>query len=261
MQNSKIGTGFRRGGLIALAITTIITSACGGGGGGGSSASTANGSTGSTGNDAAATANSAPTISAAPTTEAAVGSAYTLSPQANDADGDTLAFSIQNKPVWAEFSTTTGQLSGTPNAQSTGATSDIVISVSDGKASAALPSFSITVAATVAGPASPAETPAEAPVADPSASPGVSAGAGVALSWDVPTRTIDGETLANLSGYRIHYGTSANAMVRAIEIQSSGANNFTVQDLPAGTYYFAVRAITSAGVQSKLSNVITRVVS
>ncbi len=172
-----------------------------------------------------------------------MGQAYALAPAANDADGDMLAFSIQNKPAWAQFSTSTGRLTGTPNAQSAGATSNIVISVSDGKVSASLSAFSITVAAAGASP--------------PSGAPGKS----VALSWDVPTRTVDGGTLSNLSGYRIHYGTNANALVRAIELQSSGQNNFTVQNLPAGTYYFAVRAITDTGVESKLSNVISRVVS
>lgn len=83
----------------------------------------------------------------------------------------------------------------------------------------------------------------------------------MALSWDVPTRTVDGETLGDLSGYRIHYGANADALVGAIEVQSSGANSFTVQNLPSGTYYFAVRAVTASGVESELSNVISRVVS
>ena len=242
MQRSIFGKWPRRGGLIALAITTILTSACGGGGGGDSSASTANSGTGS---GASAGANSPPTISATPATQASVGAAYTLAPQASDADGDTLAFSIQNKPTWAQFSTSTGQLSGTPNAQSS--TANIVISVSDGTVSAALPAFSITV-----GTASAAATPsAPTPVS----------GSNVALAWDVPTRTVDGATLGNLTGYRIHYGTNASALVQAIEVQSAGANAFTVQNLPAGTYYFAVRAVTSNGVESELSNIISRIVS
>jgi hypothetical protein len=242
MQRSIFGKWPRRGGLIALAITTILTSACGGGGGGGgdSSASTAN-----AGGGANAGANSPPTISATPATQASVGAAYTLAPQASDADGDTLAFSIQNKPTWAQFSTSTGQLTGTPNAQS--ATANIVISVSDGTASAALPAFSITVGTATAAAA-------------PSAPTAVS-GRSVALAWDVPTRSVDGTTLGDLAGYRIHYGTNANALVQAIEVQSAGANSFTVQNLPAGTYYFAVRAITATGVESDLSNIISRSVS
>lgn len=238
MQRFTFGTWARRSGLLALAMTTILTSACGGGGGGDSSASSAN-------SGANAGANAPPTISATPATQASVGSNYSLAPQANDADGDSLAFSIQNKPNWAQFSTSTGQLTGTPNAQ--GATANIVISVSDGTVSAALPAFSITV-----GAASAAATPS---------APTAVSGRSVALAWDVPTRTVDGATLGDLTGYRIHFGTNANALVQAIEVQSAGANTFTVQNLPAGTYYFAVRAITSNGVESELSNIISRIVS
>jgi len=243
MQRATIGKWLRRGGWLALAMTTIITSGCGGGDGDSSGGSASDGGN----NDGVSSGtNSAPTISASPASQATVGRAYTLTPRADDTDGDALAFSIQNKPRWAQFSTATGQLSGTPNAQSTGSTSNIVISVSDGKVSAMLPAFSITVTAASGQP----------PSAPPSGSSKV-----VALSWDVPTHTVDGEALANLSGYRIHYGTNANALVTAIEVKSSGVNSFLVEDLPAGTYYFAVRAITSTGVQSQLSNVITRVVS
>jgi len=240
MHVSTIGKGLRRGGLLALAMTTIMTAGCGGGGGGGGGSASATDANNS-GPSSSASGNSAPTISASPATQATVGAAYSLTPEASDADGDTLAFSIQNRPTWAQFSTATGRLSGTPT--SVGETAGIVISVSDGTTNAALPSFSITVAVTTTTP------------------PATSGGRGVALSWDVPTQTDDGATLNDLSGYRIHYGASSNALVKAIELSSSGLNSFTVQDLPAGTYYFAVRALTASGAESKLSNVITRTVS
>jgi hypothetical protein len=243
----KVDFGKLRGGFIALAMTTIITAGCGGGGGGGSASASNGGSSGSSGSTGgSASANTAPTITGSPTTQVSVGSAYSLAPQANDADGDTLAFSIENKPTWAQFSTATGQLTGTPAAQES--TSNIVITVSDGKASASLPAFSITVAtAAASGSASPG-----------SAAP---SGPGVSLSWDVPTRTEDGETLQDLAGYRIHFGTNQSALVSSIEVQSAGSNNFTVQNLRPGTYYFAVRAVAANGSESKLSNIISRVVS
>jgi predicted phage tail protein len=86
-------------------------------------------------------------------------------------------------------------------------------------------------------------------------------GPGVQLSWDVPTRTEDGETLQNLAGYRIHFGRNQNALVSSIEVASAGQNSFTVQNLPKGTYYFAVRAFTASGEESKLSNIISRTIS
>ena len=95
----------------------------------------------------AAPTNSAPTISGAPPTTATVGVAYAFTPSASDANGDALSFSIANKPAWAAFSTATGALTGTPAAGNVGATSGIVIRVSDGKATTSLPAFTITVAA------------------------------------------------------------------------------------------------------------------
>jgi hypothetical protein len=88
-----------------------------------------------------------PTIAGMPGTTATVGMSYTFTPVADDVDGDTLVFSITNKPGWAMFSQSTGQLSGNPAAGDVGTTSGIVISVSDGTSSTALPAFSLQVVA------------------------------------------------------------------------------------------------------------------
>jgi hypothetical protein len=93
-------------------------------------------------------ANQTPVISGTPSASADVGKLYSFTPTATDADPDTtLTFSISNKPSWAGFSTSTGTLSGTPASTDVGATSGIVISVSDGTATASLPAFTITVKA------------------------------------------------------------------------------------------------------------------
>ncbi len=90
--------------------------------------------------------NDAPTISGTPATSVAQGAAYSFIPTAADVDvGTTLTFSIANKPVWATFNTATGALTGTPTNTDVGATAGIVISVSDGALSAALPAFTLTV--------------------------------------------------------------------------------------------------------------------
>ncbi|HEY9042199.1 MAG TPA: Ig-like domain-containing protein, partial [Rheinheimera sp.] len=90
--------------------------------------------------------NRAPTIGGAPATTVLQGNAYSFVPTASDADNDTLSFSITNLPVWAQFNTSTGALSGTPTAEHIGTTAGIVITVTDGEASASLQAFSITVA-------------------------------------------------------------------------------------------------------------------
>jgi hypothetical protein len=89
----------------------------------------------------------APTISGIRPTGAIVGVQYNFQPKASDPDGNTLTFSITGKPAWATFSATTGKLSGTPSSANTGTFPNIVIKVSDGTSSAALPSFTITVRA------------------------------------------------------------------------------------------------------------------
>lgn len=89
--------------------------------------------------------NDDPSISGTPTTTVDSDSEYSFTPTSEDVDDDTLTFSVQNKPSWASFNTSTGKLSGTPTESDAGTHSDIEISVSDGTVSASLSSFAITV--------------------------------------------------------------------------------------------------------------------
>ncbi|MDN3389422.1 Ig-like domain-containing protein, partial [Pseudoalteromonas sp. APC 4017] len=89
--------------------------------------------------------NDAPTIGGVPALNVDQDALYSFTPTANDIDGDSLTFSISNKPSWANFDSSTGQLSGTPSNDDVGMTSNIVISVSDGAITAALSSFNLTV--------------------------------------------------------------------------------------------------------------------
>ncbi|HEY4368490.1 MAG TPA: putative Ig domain-containing protein [Steroidobacteraceae bacterium] len=178
--------------------------------------------------------NTAPKISGSPLTSIKAGSAYSFTPTASDANKDSLTFSIANKPSWATFSTANGKLSGTPTAAQVGSYGSVTIKVSDGKAAAALPAFSINVLA--AGSATGTAT----------------------LSWTPPTQNTDGTTLTNLSGYRIYYGTSSSALNQTIQVSGAGMSRYVVDDLAPATYYFAVKAVTSAGTESSLSNVASK---
>jgi hypothetical protein len=89
--------------------------------------------------------NRTPVINGSPAVTAVSGAQYSFTPTASDADGDTLTFSIENKPTWASFNTATGALTGTA---STGIYTNIIISVRDGIAYAELPAFSITIEST-----------------------------------------------------------------------------------------------------------------
>jgi len=93
----------------------------------------------------AATPPPLPTISGTPPTRVTAGTAYTFQPTASSPSGGTLTFSISGKPSWATFNSGTGSLSGTPAAANAGTSTGIVITVSNGTASASLPAFAITV--------------------------------------------------------------------------------------------------------------------
>ncbi|RDH92031.1 MAG: hypothetical protein DIZ77_04435 [endosymbiont of Seepiophila jonesi] len=96
-------------------------------------------------NDGGGTTNQAPAISGSPAGNVAEGSTYSFTPNASDADGDALVFSISNPPSWASFNTGTGNLSGTPGAGTAGSYGNILISVTDGTESASLAGFTIVV--------------------------------------------------------------------------------------------------------------------
>ena len=178
------------------------------------------------------------TISGAPATTATVGSAYSFTPTVKKPTGDTVSFSIRNKPVWGSFSIASGRLFGTPTAAQAGAYSNIVISVSDGHASSSLAPFSILVGQSASG--------------------GGTSGGGTTgtakLTWTAPTTNTNGSGLTDLAGYHIYYGNSPSAMTKVITVSSPATTSYTVSSLASGTWYFAVNAYTTSGVESSLSN-------
>ncbi|ACR12880.1 thrombospondin type 3 repeat family protein [Teredinibacter turnerae T7901] len=93
--------------------------------------------------------NRAPTITGVPATSVTEASNYSFVPSATELDSsDSVSgFSITNKPAWASFNPTTGELSGTPGYEDAGSYNGIVISVTDTVGgTSSLPAFSITVA-------------------------------------------------------------------------------------------------------------------
>src|SRR5690606_12376701 len=92
--------------------------------------------------------NEPPTISGTPPTSVEVGNQYSFTPTASDPDGDPLTFTVANAPSWATIDPQSGRLFGMPGPNGIGTTSGIVITVSDGAASASLQPFSIAVTQT-----------------------------------------------------------------------------------------------------------------
>ena len=140
-----------------------------------------------------APADQAPVISGSPATSVVAGSAYGFTPTASSPSGNALTFSVANLPSWANFSSSTGRLSGTPATANVGTFSNIVISVSDGTLGASLPAFTIAVSA----PADPPPTI--------SGTPATSVAAGMAYSFTPTTTDPSGNPLTfsieNLPGW------------------------------------------------------------
>lgn len=90
-------------------------------------------------------ASAAPVLYGLPATSIVAAHYYAFQPGATDSVGKKVTFSIANKPSWAVFDATTGRLAGTPLPSNVGTFSNIVISGSDGTASAHLAPFAVTV--------------------------------------------------------------------------------------------------------------------
>ena len=58
---------------------------------------------------------------------------YSFQFEAVDIDGDGLTFDIENKPNWASFNPSTGELTGTPHNDDVGIYSNLIVAVSDGQ--------------------------------------------------------------------------------------------------------------------------------
>jgi hypothetical protein len=66
--------------------------------------------------------------------------------------------------------------------------------------------------------------------------------------------------LLNLAGYKISYGTSPGAFTQTVTVSNGGLSTYVVDGLSAGTYYFAVTAYDSAGLESALSSAVTKTI-
>jgi hypothetical protein len=179
------------------------------------------------------TTSSPPVITGSPAVSAQAGQPYSFRASATDPDGNPLKFSIQNKPGWATFDTSTGTLYGTPGDANVGNYTNILISVSDGTATSSLPAFTITVALPVTRTAT--------------------------LNWTPPTQNIDGSPITNLAGYKVMYGSSPGQYSQALNVPVATMTSVAIEALEAGrTWYFTVKAVNTSGVESDFSNEVSK---
>ncbi len=179
--------------------------------------------------------NNTPSISGTPPISAVVSQPYSFTPAAQDVDGDTLTFAIVNQPGWAEFNSSTGELSGTPLPGDSSVYNNIVISVSDGELIASLPPFALNVTQV--------------------------ATSSVMLTWTPPTEYEDGAPLTDLAAYKIYYGQFEGNYPSQINIDNPGLTSHLVENLPPDTYFFVATSINSTGFESDFSNVVMKTVN
>ena len=118
--------------VISYFILILFLYSCGGGGGGGS-------------DQLQLDINYPPTISGT-ISDIRVGETFSFTPTTFDSNGDTLTFSISEKPDWLSFDLSTGSLNGTAPEESLGSSYTFTITVTDGENQASLGplSFSVT---------------------------------------------------------------------------------------------------------------------
>ena len=186
------------------------------------------------GQDSGGAANRAPVISGIPSAQATATRPWSFQPSLSDPDGDILTVSATNLPGWLTLDPATGLLQGTPGNSDVRTWSNIRLVVSDGSASTALPAFSIIVLAqcTAMGTAT--------------------------LGWSPPTERADGSPIGTLAGYRVLYGQVSRNYDNVVELNNAGLTRYVVEGLGAGTWYFAVQAVTSDGLTSAPSQEVSK---
>jgi hypothetical protein len=187
-----------------------------------------------------------PVISGTPPTTVQAGTGYTFQATASDPDGDKLSFGATNLPAWLGLNTANGMITGTPTVAQVGSYADITISVTDGTSTVSLAPFTLTV------------TPPPATTTGA----GSTAGTGTAtVSWVKPTQNSDGTPLTDLAGFVVKYGNSPTTLTQRIPVDDPSMTRYTVQNLGKGTWFFTVVSYTVAGVESEVSQVVSKTIS
>jgi len=84
---------------------------------------------------------------------------------------------------------------------------------------------------------------------------------GARVTWTAPTLNTDGSPLTDLAGFRVMYGRSATALDTSDYVTGATVTSRNLTGLASGTWYFAVRAVNSRGLESDTSNIASKVVT
>jgi hypothetical protein len=81
------------------------------------------------------------------------------------------------------------------------------------------------------------------------------------VSWDPPTRRVDGTPVGTLSGFRIYFGQQADALASTVNVTDPTTRSANVYNLGRGTWYFTVTAVDADGVESAPSAMASKTIT
>ena len=84
----------------------------------------------------------------------------------------------------------------------------------------------------------------------------------ITLNWLPPTENTDNTSLTDLTGYKIHYGLSADSLDTTITVNNPGLSSYVVENLNTNaTYYFTITSVNSQNVVSVNSDIVSKFIS
>jgi hypothetical protein len=75
------------------------------------------------------------------------------------------------------------------------------------------------------------------------------------VTW-TPTAEAPGAT-AQIAGYHIYYGTSADSMTQVVDVPGAGSVSYALANLAAGTWYFGIASYDTNMIESAMSDVVS----
>lgn len=83
------------------------------------------------------------------------------------------------------------------------------------------------------------------------------------LSWQAPLTRENGVSLSmgEIAGYEVGYGPSPDNLSQSLAIGDAYVDELLIDELSAGTWYFAVRTLDTEGNRSRWSEVVSKVIS
>jgi hypothetical protein len=80
----------------------------------------------------------------------------------------------------------------------------------------------------------------------------------VSLAWNIPTAHVDGTPATGMVGFKVYYGTASMTYTHIIDVKN--VPSYTINYLFPGTYYFAITAYDSSGIESDYSTELSKTI-